>query len=54
MCFEMFAAFLNKDITPVFPSGGSIGEADITILAHIGLAMTGKGDVYYQGKRCQP
>ncbi|MBA3662302.1 MAG: aromatic amino acid lyase [Gammaproteobacteria bacterium] len=48
---EMFAAFLNNDITPIFPSGGSIGEADITILAHIGLAMTGKGDVLYKGKR---
>ncbi len=48
---EMFAAFLNNDITPIFPSGGSIGEADITILAHIGLAMTGKGDVWYKGKK---
>lgn len=48
---EMFAAFLNNDITPVFPSGGSIGEADITILAHIGLAMAGKGDVLYKGKQ---
>lgn len=48
---EMFAAFLNEDITPLFPSGGSIGEADITILAHIGLAMTGKGDVLYKGKQ---
>lgn len=48
---KMFAAFLNNDITPLFPSGGSIGEADITILAHIGLAMTGKGDVLYKGKQ---
>lgn len=48
---EMFAAFLNKDITPIFPAGGSIGEADITILAHIGLAMVGKGDVLYRGKK---
>lgn len=48
---NMFVDFLNKDITPIFPSRGSIGEADITILAHIGLAMTGKGEVLYQGKR---
>ncbi|ASQ46483.1 Histidine ammonia-lyase [Legionella clemsonensis] len=48
---EMFVALLNNDITPVFPSGGSIGEADITLLAHIGLAMAGKGDVLYKGKQ---
>ena len=48
---EMFAAFLNKGITPIFPSGGSIGEGDITILAHLGLAMSGKAEVWYQGKR---
>lgn len=48
---EMFAAFLNNDITPIFPSGGSVGEADITILAHIGLAMTGRGNVFYKGKQ---
>lgn len=48
---EMFAAFLNQNIVPIFPANGSIGEADITILAHIGLAMTGKGEVWYQGKK---
>lgn len=48
---QMFVDFLNHDITPLFPSGGSIGEADITILAHIGLAMTGRGDVLYHGQR---
>lgn len=47
----MFVDFLNKDITPVFPSGGSMGEADITILSHIGLAMTGEGEVFYKHKR---
>lgn len=47
----MLSDFLNKDITPIFPSGGSIGEADITLLAHIGLAMTGKGNVLYKGKK---
>lgn len=48
---NMFADFLNKGITPIFPSGGSMGEADITILAHIGLAMTGEGDVWFNHKR---
>ncbi len=46
-----FADFLNHDILPVIPSRGSVGEADITLLAHIGLAMTGEWEVVYQGKR---
>lgn len=41
----MLVDFLNDDLTPVIPSEGSIGEADITILAHLALAMTGRGDV---------
>lgn len=48
---HMFVNFLNKGITPIFPSGGSMGEADITILAHIGLAMTGEGDVFFKNKK---
>lgn len=41
----MLVDLLNDDITPVMPSEGSIGEADITILAHLALAMTGRGEV---------
>jgi hypothetical protein len=41
--------FLNRAITPVVPSKGTVGEADIDILAHIGLALMGEGDVEYQG-----
>ena len=48
---DAFAGFLNEGITPAIPSGGSVGEADITILAHIGLAMMGEGDVYYRGQK---
>jgi len=44
------AEFLNRKITPVVPSGGTVGEADIDILAHIGLALIGEGDVYYGGE----
>jgi histidine ammonia-lyase len=43
------AEFLNHGITPVVPSGGTVGEGDIDILAHIGLALIGEGDVYYGG-----
>jgi histidine ammonia-lyase len=44
---ELYRDFLNKKIHPVLPSRASLGEADILILAHVGLAMTGEGDVIY-------
>lgn len=48
---EMLIAFLNKGITPIMPSRGSVGQADMTLLSHIGLAMIGEGEVDYQGRR---
>lgn len=48
---EMLVAFLNNGITPVMPSRGSVGQADMTLLSHIGLAMLGEGEVYYQDRR---
>jgi histidine ammonia-lyase len=48
---EMYAEMLNRRIHAVLPSRGSIGEADIGILAHVGLAMMGEGDVNYNGRR---
>lgn len=43
-------AFLNKDITPLVPSKGTVGEADIDILSHVGLALMGEGNVLYEGR----
>jgi len=48
---ELYKDFLNNGIHPVLPTRASVGEADITILAHIGLAMMGEGDVHYKGRR---
>lgn len=48
---ELYAAFLNEGMTPVVPGGGSVGQADITVAAHIGLAMMGEGEAYYDGAR---
>lgn len=48
---EMLVAFLNNDITPVMPSRGSVGQADMTLLSHIGLAMLGEGEVYHKDQR---
>lgn len=47
---QRYLDFLNHQITPVVPSRGSVGEADITLASHIGLAMIGEGEVFYQGK----
>lgn len=48
---DTYASFLNQGVTPAIPSSGSLGEADITLLSHIGIAMLGEGDVYYQGRK---
>lgn len=48
---EMYRQFLIKGITPVVPGRGSIGQADITLAAHVGLAMIGEWQVDYLGKR---
>jgi histidine ammonia-lyase len=46
---DHLAAFLNDDITPVVPSGASVGEADILEGAHIGLALAGEWRVRMNG-----
>ncbi|WP_439258467.1 HAL/PAL/TAL family ammonia-lyase [Lonepinella sp. BR2271] len=48
---QKYVEFLNHGITPVIPARGTVGEADITLSSHIGLAMIGEWDVFYQGKR---
>ena len=48
---KLYKEFLNQDIIPAMPSSGSMGEADITILGHVGLAMLGEGYVYYKGEK---
>lgn len=47
----MYMHMLNEGIHPVMPERGSVGEGDITVLSHIGLAMIGEGEVNYQGRR---
>ena len=46
-----YAEFINYGIHPVVPERGSVGEADIAVMSHIGLAMIGEGDVIYNGER---
>ncbi|WP_291633637.1 histidine ammonia-lyase [Clostridium sp.] len=45
-----YAEMLNKKVTPVVPERGSVGEADISCMSHIGLCMIGEGEAYYDGE----
>ena len=47
---QAYVDFLNHRIHPRVPMRGSIGEADITTLSHIGLAFIGEEDVTYKGE----
>ncbi|WP_028107885.1 HAL/PAL/TAL family ammonia-lyase [Ferrimonas futtsuensis] len=48
---DLYEAYLDNDIVPVVPSKGTVGEADILMASHVGLAMLGEWDVYYKGER---
>lgn len=48
---EVLKEMLNKDVIPVVPSRGSMGEADITLGAHIGAVMMGDWKVWKNGKQ---
>ena len=47
---ELCQAFLNKGITPMIPSRGSIGDADITLALHVGAVMVGEWRAEVDGK----
>jgi histidine ammonia-lyase len=49
---ERLMLFYNQHITPVIYTQGSLGASgDLAPLAHLALALIGKGDVYYKGKK---
>jgi histidine ammonia-lyase len=48
---QMLLDLLNKRITPVVQSRGSLGEGDLAQLGNVGAAMVGAGEAYYQGVR---
>jgi histidine ammonia-lyase len=48
---QMLLDLLNRRITPVVQSRGTLGEGDLAQLANVGAAMVGAGDAYYQGER---
>lgn len=46
---EMLAAMLNRGLHPRLPAIGSIGASDLLVMAHLGLAMVGEGEVEIDG-----
>ena len=48
---QMLLDLLNHRITPVVKARGSLGEGDLGIVAQLGAAMVGAGEVYYRGER---
>lgn len=51
---ERLVYFYNNDILPVIFTQGSLGASgDLAPLAHMALAIIGKGEVYYEGQKQQ-
>jgi histidine ammonia-lyase len=48
---QMLLDLLNKRITPVVQSRGTLGEGDLAQLGNVGGTMVGAGEAYYQGVR---
>ena len=48
---QMLLDLLNKGITPVVQSRGTLGEGDLAQLLNVAGAMVGAGEVYYRGVR---
>jgi histidine ammonia-lyase len=48
---QMLLDLLNKRITPVVQSRGTLGEGDLPQLLNVAGAMVGAGEVYYRGVR---
>ncbi len=48
---QMLLDLLNKRITPVVQSRGSLGEGDLAQLGNVGAAMVGAGEAYFEGAR---
>ena len=48
---HMLLELINKRITPVVQSRGTVGEGDLAQLGNIAGVMVGAGEAYYQGVR---
>jgi histidine ammonia-lyase len=44
-------ALLNAGVHPAIPGSGSVGAADLCLMAHVGLGLIGEGDAEVGGER---
>lgn len=49
--YQLLLDLLNKRVTPVVLSRGTLGEADLQQLADVEATMVGEGEAYYRGVR---
>ena len=47
---ELYRDMLNKGVTPLIPSEGTVGEADILLASHVGAVMIGEWKADVKGK----
>jgi len=47
---ELLAELLNRALHPQVPSIGSVGASDLCVLAHLGLALVGEGEIEVGGR----
>ncbi|MGM0608869.1 MAG: histidine ammonia-lyase [Candidatus Muiribacteriota bacterium] len=49
---NLLLEFINKKLIPYVPKYGSVGASgDLAPLSHIALALIGKGEIFYKGKK---
>jgi histidine ammonia-lyase len=48
---QMLLDLLNKRVTPVVQSRGTVGEGDLAQLGNVAATMVGAGEAYYRGAR---
>jgi histidine ammonia-lyase len=48
---QMLLELLNRGVTPVVQSRGTLGEGDLAQLGNVGATMVGSGEAYYRGTR---
>src|SRR6266446_700121 len=48
---QLLVNLLNKRVTPVMSSRGTLGEGDLFLTSNFLATMVGRGDAYYQGVR---
>ena len=48
---ELLVELVNKNVTPLIPSQGSVGASgDLVPLAHMSAVLLGEGEAYYEGR----